>query len=192
VSSSSGSRRPTPSPEYPLLGFLKQNATHGYDLHQQLTMHLGQVWHISLSQTYNILNRLESQDFITGSTQEQSKLPDRRRFRLTPAGRRRFDEWFSDVSGCSVHSIRIEFTTRLFFAQSEGPAVVRNVIEAQIAKTEHCLRRLQELQAELPADQPFNRLGTDLRLDLLSSTLEWMRDCGTALGIQVETNNSHN
>jgi DNA-binding PadR family transcriptional regulator len=164
-----------------LLGFLKQKATHGYDLHQQLTTHLGQVWHISLSQTYNILNRLEAQNLVTGTTQEQTKLPDRRRFRLTPAGRRRFDDWFNDVSGCSVHSIRIEFTTRLFFAQSEGPEVMQKVIEAQLVRTEHCLQRLRELQTELPSDQPFNRLGTTLRLNLISSTLDWMRECADQL-----------
>ena len=63
------------SPEYALLGLLAGSPAHGYELHQVFTTDLGQVWHLSLSQTYNILNRLEAQGFIDGSLQEQEKLP---------------------------------------------------------------------------------------------------------------------
>jgi DNA-binding PadR family transcriptional regulator len=178
-------RNSTPSPEFALLGFLKQQSTHGYDLHQQLTTHLGQVWRISLSQVYNILNRLETQGYITGTTQEQSKLPDRRRFKLTTSGRRHFDTWFNNVAGCSVHAIRIEFTTRLYFAQRMDREAVQSVIEMQIAQTQSCLERLQTLHTELPTDQTFNRLGTELRIRQLTSAIAWMRDCGTALGIST-------
>jgi DNA-binding PadR family transcriptional regulator len=176
-------RNSAPSPEFALLGFLKQQSTHGYDLHQQLTTHLGQVWRISLSQAYNILNRLETQGYISGSMQEQNKLPDRRRFKLTPAGRRHFDAWFNNVAGCSVHAIRIEFTTRLYFAQEIGKETVQSVIESQITQTQSCLERLQTLHTELPTDQIFNRLGTELRIRQLTSAIAWMRDCGTALGL---------
>src|SRR3990172_4549335 len=88
------------SPEFALLGFLAQHSAHGYELHQRLVTNLGQIWHVSLSQTYNILNRLEAQGFITGTVQEQEKLPDRRRFRVTAAGRRRFENWLHSASGC--------------------------------------------------------------------------------------------
>ena len=35
-----------------LLGLLAIRPDHGYELHQRLSNDLGQVWHISLSQTY--------------------------------------------------------------------------------------------------------------------------------------------
>ena len=63
------------SPEYALLGFLSQQQAHGYELHRRLTEELGQVWHVSLSQTYNILTRLERQGYIAGKTFEQEKAP---------------------------------------------------------------------------------------------------------------------
>jgi len=44
-----------------LLGFLNQQPAHGYDLHERIEAELGQIWRIGLSQTYNILNRLETQ-----------------------------------------------------------------------------------------------------------------------------------
>ncbi len=44
------------SPEYALLGLLAQSPAHGYELYQILSADLSQVWHISLSQAYSILN----------------------------------------------------------------------------------------------------------------------------------------
>ena len=49
------------SPEYVLLGLLNLQPAHGYALHERITQELGTIWHISLSQTYSLLNRLESQ-----------------------------------------------------------------------------------------------------------------------------------
>lgn len=171
------------SPEYPLLGFLAQQPAHGYELHQQLVAHLGHIWHVSLSQTYNILTRLEAQEFITGTVQEQVKLPARRRFRLTAAGRRRFESWLRSVTGCSVHAIRVDFTTRLYFVHALAPDTTRDVIETQIAETQKCLSHLQTMLADLPPEQTFNRLGVELRIRQLSSVVDWLIECGLALDI---------
>lgn len=165
------------SPEYALLGFLTQHSAHGYDLHQQLTQHLGQIWHVSLSQTYNILARLEQQGFITGIVQEQDKLPDRRRFRLLAAGRHRFETWLSATAGCSVRLIRVEFTTRLFFAQAIDAETTRIVIDSQIAETQRCLTHLESMLSDLPNEQTFNRLGLTLRIRQLNSVINWLTEC---------------
>ncbi len=171
------------SPEYTLLGFLTQEAAHGYELHQRLVRDLGQVWHVSLSQTYNILNRLEAKGFIKGTLQEQAKLPARRRFRLTPTGRRRFDTWLHSLTGSSVHAIRVEFTTRLYFAHAFNPEVARNLIEAQLVETRAGQARLQNVLIELPHEQTFNRLGLELRVRQLTSILDWLTHCQKELGL---------
>ena len=173
------------SPEHPLLGFLAQQPAHGYELHQLLVRHLGHIWHVSLSQTYSILNRLEAQGFIIGTVQEQAKLPARRRFRLTAAGRRRFEAWLHAVSSCSVHAIRVDFTTRLYFVHSLDPDMTRELIETQIVETQKCLSHLQTMLADLPPEQTFNRLGAELRIRQLSSVIDWLAECGAALGIQI-------
>lgn len=171
------------SPEYAFLGFLSQQPAHGYELHQQLVANLGRIWHVSLSQTYNILTRLEAQEFITGTIQEQVKLPARRRFRLTAAGRRRFDTWFNSVTGCSVRAIRIEFTTRLYFARATSAALARDVIDAQLAGTQTCLWHLRVMLEDLPPEQTFNRLGIELRIRQLTSTIDWLAECKVVLDV---------
>jgi len=174
-------RNSTLSPEYALLGFLAQHPAHGYDLHQQLADHLGQVWHVSLSQVYNILNRLETQGYITGTVQEQDRLPDRRRFRLTTHGRRRFETWLHATAGCSTRAIRLEFTTRLFFIQLLDPNRLHDLVEAQATETRGCLTHLQAMLNDLPVDRMFNRLGLELRIRQLNSVIDWIQECEQAL-----------
>lgn len=169
------------SPEFALLGFLAQQPAHGYELHQRLLTELGQVWHISLSQTYNILNRLEARGWIAGAVQPQVKLPARRHFELTGEGWQRFTDWLRSPTGSSVRAIRVEFITRLYFAQALEPDLAGALIDAQIDAVQASLARLQELLAGLPAGQPFNRLGLDLRVRQLASILGWLAECRTML-----------
>lgn len=50
------------SPEFALLGFLWAGSMHGYDLHRRMNEQLGHVWHLSQSQAYAILKRLETRE----------------------------------------------------------------------------------------------------------------------------------
>ncbi|NTU65329.1 MAG: winged helix DNA-binding protein [Chloroflexi bacterium] len=171
------------SPEYVLLGFLNQQPAHGYDLHERIEAELGQIWHISQSQTYNILNRLETQGYIAGVLQEQEKLPARKRFRLTAAGRRRFEDWLSAATESSTRAIRVEFITRLYFACAISSASARTVIDQQIVSTQDGLLHLQALLGELPPDQAFNRLGLDFRVQQLTSVIAWLNESKAKLGL---------
>jgi DNA-binding PadR family transcriptional regulator len=169
------------SPEYALLGLLAQRPAHGYELHQRLITDLGQVWHLSLSQTYNILNRLEKKGLVSGSLQEQEKLPARRLFHITKTGTQLFKAWLDAPSGSSVRAIRVEFTTRLYFAHAIRPGLVEALIDAQVQEIRVGLDRLQKVLAGVPPEQVFNRLGLELRLRQLASILDWLGECRDVL-----------
>lgn len=169
------------SPEYALLGFLAEHPNHGYELHQRLANELGQVWHISQSQVYNILKRLESHGDIVGSVQEQEKLPSRMSFELTPAGRARFETWLNTPTGCSVRAIRVEFITRLYFASRKGSYIAGALIDSQAEEVNQGLVRLQRMLDDLPSDHVFNQLGLELRINQLSSILDWLEKCRTVI-----------
>ena len=72
------------SPEFALLGLLAIKPAHGYDLYQQLITDLGQVWHLSQSQAYAILKRLETRGDIFGIVLRREVLCRRDRPRLPP------------------------------------------------------------------------------------------------------------
>ena len=165
------------SPEYALLGLLDHQSAHGYQLHQRLVASLGQIWNISLSQTYNILKRLEAQGFIQGEMQPQESLPDRRQFHLTKDGRQRFEDWLDKPSGCSVRAIRIEFSTRLYFAFNRDPQLAQHLIDKQSEELLTGVRRIQQTLDTVPEEQLFNRLGLELRIRQLLSVIDWLQEC---------------
>jgi DNA-binding PadR family transcriptional regulator len=169
------------SPEYVFLGLLSQGPAHGYQLHQVLTLELGQIWHLSQSQVYSILNRLERKGYIQSDLQEQEKLPAKRLLSLTDAGREYFLVWLRSPNRSSVREIRVEFTTRLYFANSISQQLAHELIDDQIAKIQKDLKRLENLQAKLPADQVYNHLGLDLRLRQLNSIQAWLAGCHQAV-----------
>jgi DNA-binding PadR family transcriptional regulator len=165
------------SPEYALLGFLAEQPNHGYELHQRLVNELGHVWHVSQSQVYNILKRLELGEDVSGTVQEQDKLPSRLLYHLTPVGLAKFETWLDTPTGCSVRAIRVEFLTRLYFASRRGSSDADALIDSQTGEIRNGLSRLTGLLDALPAEQVFNRLGVELRITQLSSILGWLERC---------------
>lgn len=173
------------SPEYALLGFLDQSPAHGYELHQKLLEHLGEIWHTSLSQTYNILARLEEQGFIQGTTQEQERRPAKRRFSLTAAGKIRFEVWMSSISACSVRAIRVEFMTRLYFLFTRNPADAHKAIQAQTEALQAHILRLKERLNQMDAQEIFNCIGMSLRIRQLEVLVESLNECKTQIPLNM-------
>jgi len=169
------------SPEFALLGFLYEQPSHGYDLHQKLATELGSVWYISQSQTYNILNRLKTRGDISSTMLEQEKLPPRQVLQITPTGRDRFDGWLDMPTGSSVRAIRLEFITRLYFAKKIAPEKIQLLLDSQSAKINATITKLELSQANIPADQTFNQLSLRLRIRQLHSALDWLSECRKAL-----------
>jgi PadR family transcriptional regulator AphA len=169
--------RPSRSPEYALLGFLYSQPNYGYDLHRLLTTNLGQAWHLSQSQTYNILKRLEIQGSISSTTVEQEKLPSIQYLKITKAGRRRFETWLDTPTRSSVRSIRLEFITRLYFTQILAPERILPMLDVQTSEIQNMLARLKTDLASLPGGQPFNRLSLQLRIRQLDSIIDWLEEC---------------
>jgi len=169
------------SPEYVLLGFLYHGPSHGYELNKRLADEFGYIWRVRQSQTYNILNRLELQGFISSTAVEQEKLPPRQLLHLTEAGIQRFTAWLNTPTRCSVHAIRVEFVTRLYFTRQYYPARTQEMIRIQLAELRAGIKRLRVTRASLAGDHTFDRLALDLRIRLLNSILGWLKECEEAI-----------
>jgi DNA-binding PadR family transcriptional regulator len=167
------------SPEFALLGFLTAGPSHGYDLHQRFTTELGHVWHLSQSQAYAILKRLEQRGDITSQVVEQDKLPARQKMRITAQGHKRFFEWLEVGIGKNSRSIRLEFLTRLYFTKLHQPENIGVIFEKQLAEIESAIGRLTGLLEHLPPEQIYNRLSLDLRLQQMLLIQNWMAEIRT-------------
>lgn len=157
-----------------LLGLLYGGPSHGYDLHRRVVSDLGEVWHLSQSQAYAILKRLESQGEISSEEVTQEKLPARQVLRMTEKGRERFFTWLSATSGGSTRAIRMEFVTRLYFMQMYFPEKIAPAFQAQRLEAGSQIQRLETARAGLPTDQLYNRMSLDLRLLQLKTVLQWL------------------
>jgi DNA-binding PadR family transcriptional regulator len=167
----------TLSPEMALLGLLYGEPGHGYDLHRKVIADLGQVWHLSQSQAYAILKRLETQGDISAEEILQEKLPPRQLLRTTPQGRQRFLDWLDAPSGGSTRAIRMEFVTRLYFLRLYMPEKLTEAFERQTAEAKSNIERLEKTRTELPDDQIYNRMSLEMRLKQLKTVLEWLDEC---------------
>lgn len=176
----------TLSPEYALLGFLMSEPSHGYDLHQRFTSELGSVWHLSQSQAYAILKRLENRGDISTRLVAQDKLPARQMLRITAAGRRHFMDWLENGCGSNARSIRLEFLTRLYFSNLYTPENTVRIYAAQSAEIKNSIQHLEELLTHIAPEQLYNRLSVDLRLRQMKLIQEWMMEIKIQFNISIE------
>jgi DNA-binding PadR family transcriptional regulator len=165
------------SPEMALLGLLYGGPMHGYDLHRKVNTELGEVWHLSQSQAYSILKRLEIKGDISVEEIPQEKLPPRQMLHMTAKGHQRFVNWLDTPCGGSVRGIRMEFVTRLYFLGRMMPEKIPQAFDKQRVEAKRHLHRLERKYAELPADQTYNRMSLEMRLRELKVVLDWLEDC---------------
>lgn len=86
-----------------LLALLAEEPGHGYELKRQFDETVGKLWPVQQAQIYNNLRLLEKDGLIELDTRiEQENLPDRKNFRLTPAGRQELENWMQ----APVHTSR--------------------------------------------------------------------------------------
>ncbi len=135
------------------------------------------IWHASQSQTYNILNRLEAQGYIESKVVEQEKLPPRQRLQLSALGKARFETWLAQPTNPSVHAIRVEFITRLYFTRLYYPERVYEMIQAQTRTVQGGIDQLHQQLDCIEQAQTFNHLALELRLELLESVVSWLAHC---------------
>ena len=167
----------TLSPEMALLGLLFRESGHGYDLHRKVVADLGHVWHLSQSQAYSILKRLETRGDISVQEIPQEKLPPRQLLHMTAQGRKTFLEWLDAPSGGSTRAIRMEFITRLYFMSLYFPEKITQTFDQQRAEAQTNIQRLETILKDLPHEQIYNRMSLEMRLRQLHGVMEWLDEC---------------
>jgi DNA-binding PadR family transcriptional regulator len=174
--------RPPLTLEHALLGLLRAQPMHAYEMHQRLehAEALGLVWHIKQSHLYALLARLEEDGYIAGETEPQGNRPPRRVLHLTPEGEAVFTRWLR-TPVAHGRDFRQEFLAKLFFAQQEGPETVAHLIAAQRAACQEWLASLGTQAARLGAQRPYDWLVLQFRISTLEAILRWLEICAETL-----------
>ncbi len=170
---------PTPIPiEYVLLGFVRQQATHGYDIYQQLAgaSGLGLVWRPKQSQLYALLNKLETDGLLAATLEYQESRPPRKLFHLTPLGMETFLTWIREPVRHGRH-FRLEFLGKLYFAHQEGSDAAATLLHHQKTLCQSWLDREQNTLQHAAAPPSFAYLVHTFRLGQIQAMLTWVAQC---------------
>ena len=163
-----------PVPDAVLLGLIKAHSTHGYDLLERFhaNKHLGRMWHLSASQVYAVLKRLEENGAIHGVEVRVEDAPSRREFSILPAGDALLKEWLYDEKpSASLHRIRVVFLSRVYIARLLGQPI-KALFDNQISA---CKTQMSTFQEERQlAESEMEILALDLVIHQLSAAIDWL------------------
>lgn len=164
-------------PDEVILGLLKAQPTHGYDLLSQFQSReqLGRIWNMSTSQLYAVLKRLEDGDLITGRPVDVEDAPSRVVYRITESGENRLSAWMLDPDPpTSIHRIRVLFLSRIYIARLLGEPVDK-ILNYQ---KDVCVNQYRKLLEEHEnVDSSFERLTLDYVIGHLDATISWLDQC---------------
>lgn len=157
--------------EYALLGFMHDEALHGYEINRRLseTHELRLVWRVKQSRLYALLSRLEDEGLLAATLEPQDGRPPRKVYHLTAAGRRAYDRWLTQPVQLP-REMRLEFMLKLYFSLQEGPQTATWLIERQL---EVCDRWLAT-QAGSETPGTFARAVRRYRRGHIEAIREWL------------------
>lgn len=158
--------------EYPILGILTFGPAHGYDVWRRLTEGIGSIWKLGRSHIYALLIRLERDGLVVHERIGQENLPARNTFRVTTKGREVFTKWFESPVR-HVRDLRLEFLTKLWFAQQVGSECERRVVECQLSACREKVQRLEAFRAS--SRSSIERRSLEFRLTILGAAFSWLQ-----------------
>ena len=128
---------------YAILGMLARwGPMTGYDLKRWFDQGVGQIWPAAYGQIYKELNRLQELGWAQMEREEQESRPDRKVYRITPAGREALAAWLGERA--EPPQWRDELLLKLIFGAFAAPGTLAETLHAAIADHEQRLRRYQE------------------------------------------------
>ncbi len=158
--------------DYVLLGVLMVGPKHGYEIRQFLDDSLESKWHISSSQMYSLLKRLEGKQLVKSFLSVQTKRPSKRVYSLMPKGKEAFLAWIEQPV-MHVRNLRIEFLAKLFFIDRLCLPGGNQVIQKQIDALSSILAKIQKAQSL--ERLPFEKLSLRFRQMTIEAHIQWLK-----------------
>lgn len=137
--------------ELAILGVLKEQPMHGYELRHYLSFILGHIWQLSYGTLYPALRRLEKRGEIFKQTIRDGRGPARHVYALTPQGEETFVEQVGAVGSATEISDPNKFNLRLIFFRYLPCEKRQELITQRLAFLEGNRKSLAEMEA-MPAE----------------------------------------
>jgi PadR family transcriptional regulator AphA len=159
--------------ENTLLGLLKHQPRHGYDLAREFDdgTALAEVLHLEPSMLYAYLKKLEAADFIVAQVEANDPRPPRKVFALTSAGEQVLHAWLNEPV-TRTRDLRLEFLLKLYIARLlDHDAAARLVVRQR----DVCQTLVANLRTQaMDETDDFRRLVMEMRLAQNEALLGWL------------------
>jgi DNA-binding PadR family transcriptional regulator len=160
-----------------ILGLIAVRPMTGYDIKRAFDRSLASYWNAGNSQIYTALKSLAARGLVTADVVLQASRPDRKVYRLTPAGRTELDRWLAEP--VPARFTKDQFLARLFFLGEAADEVAlrhleehRSALLAQLAHMAWVLREYGGRPARRPRLLEFQLLVRDYKQALLQADLD--------------------
>lgn len=140
--------RGLPETTHAVLGLLDKAASSGYDLAALADRSLGYFWPISRTLVYRELARLDSLGWVSSEPVSQDRLPDKRIWSTTRAGREALDDWLHQPAVTGSGN-RNGFLLKFFLGARMSPGARRALLESYRASLESTRTDLAALAERL-------------------------------------------
>jgi DNA-binding PadR family transcriptional regulator len=164
-----------------VLALLADVPAHGYEIKRALEERFGTVIApLNAGQVYMTLQRLQRDELVADDAVAQSGRPDKRVYRLTPAGREALNEWLGAPSAPT--KLRDDFFMKLVLAQSMGLADPAELLARQRETYLRALGELERVLADGGAEGTTALVVEGAALHL-EADLKWLDRCEEVLGV---------
>ncbi len=157
------------------LGALTFGEASGYEIKKCLQDSIGHFLEVSYAAIYPALADLHRQGLVHCQEVQQRTRPDKKIYRLTPAGRQAFVAALLQSQG--RHKIRSEFLALVFFAEFLPTAHLQRIVEERLADFDSFVKLAQEwLADEGLSAPPGARFAAGYGLAVSRAARDYIRD----------------
>ena len=172
--------------EFAALGFLIECPMHGYALRERIAEGLGPLWQVASSQLYQVLHRLEAQEYVFREELAESKGPSKYVYSSTELGRSSFWTW-ALASVDAMRDVRVEFAAKLYFTRRLRPSAVDTLIENQLDAQERMAAYLASTSRSGSDDAILNEAWNAMQMSTVENFSSWLRSHRSQLATPKES-----
>lgn len=164
-----------------LLGLLGKESSYGYDLKHVYDRYLGSSKPIAYGQVYATLARLIRDGMILALGEESGAGPDRKKYEITEAGRKKVYEWMftPDIPSKNFQSNLFAKTIVAIFLNDDANYLLDLQRKKHMARMREItkLKQSSEILQIIMYDHALFHIEADLRwIDITSSRLKQLRE----------------
>ena len=165
-----------------LLGLLSRNSMTGYQIKQKFASSIVFFWDAHISQIYRELSGMKKKGWVSCKIQPQNGKPDKKIYSITDTGKKEFLNWLRDCSVPSSETIKSEFLTKIFFADSMDITQLIYQLKNFINKKHHELDTYNDIKKHIPANLNekicfFGNMTLQRGISCCTADIKWARKC---------------